>query len=272
MLIMKNILPGSIEMMKNARSGKSLRDKLNILILSFLVCPEFINRGLRRLVLALVRRTIVTTGGVNLRAHNEVGLQTILPSYEKWAWHYLNVKEGEVFLRYWCTCGKYTCQIANRVRPNGLVIAIEPDPVNYYYLLLNAKENKLRNVVALNIAAWNRNYEINLYLYPQSTRHSLKSKSERFIKVIGKKLDDILKCFRRKVKWVKIDAEGAEIEVLEGLKSALKEECPKMIVEVTESNTRKFLSFMRKIGYNSILIKKEKILYFYCFSDMSAHK
>ena len=93
----------------------------------------------------------------------------------------------------------------------------------------------------LNVACWNKEEELKLYL-PASFRTtgdaSVKNKvSNHFIKVKAEKLDDILKTVEMgSVKLIKIDAEGAEGEIIEGAEETIVKRKPlKIIFEAKDS-------------------------------------
>lgn len=66
------------------------------------------------------------------------------------------------------------------------------------------------------------------------------------------------------VNWLKIDVEGAELEVLKGLKNTLTQYTPKIIIEVDNKNLKAMLEFMKNCGYTVMPIKNFKG-YFYVF-------
>ena len=60
--------------------------------------------------------------------------------------------------------------------------------------------------------------------------------------------DDVLA--GQRVDFIKIDAEGMEIDVLEGLRETIARERPGLLVEVeVESNERAFFAFLESVGY-----------------------
>jgi len=64
---------------------------------------------------------------------------------------------------------------------------------------------------------------------------------------------------------VKIDVEGAEIEVLQGLKQTLKRDRPNLIVETHGSNVDELKALMENSGYKATPIRLVKnIWHFYC--------
>ncbi len=70
-------------------------------------------------------------------------------------------------------------------------------------MLKNIHENSLSNVIPLHIASWNKKKKLKLFVHERPC-HSLKIKGKDFI--IVKRLP---------VTFIKIDVEGAEVEVIE---------------------------------------------------------
>jgi FkbM family methyltransferase len=154
---------------------------------------------------------------------------------------------------------------AKLVGAGGKVIAIEPDPDNFKALLVGVKMNNLSNVIALNVAAYERECRLPLYIAPRSGRtskgyligkgwSSLKRPIGRRIEVEARTLDKIVEELGfNDIKYIKIDAEGSEFEVLIGAKNILKTNRPKIICEVT-TNKVAILKLLKSMRYRATLI------------------
>ena len=118
----------------------------------------------------------------------------------------------------------------------------------------------MKNVRPINIAAWNENTQLELYTGDTYGHHSLKKDFGRgSIMVLAKRLDDLLSELKvRKVDLIKIDVEGAELEVLLGLKRTLIKFEPIIIMEVKSENKNKVMNFMNENGYIMIKIAPEE--------------
>ena len=156
---------------------------------------------------------------------------------------------------------------------DGLVIALEPHPVNYKLLCMNVRLNRLRNVHALNLAAYSQNCELPLFIGITSEYHTViknisSAISSNFIKVQAKTLDDILNDFKNlsKVEYIKIDVKGAEYQVLKGAIKSIKKFKPKLIIEIW--NPGKVLPFMTKLGYCYERIGNTNNYFFYFPKDV----
>jgi len=174
----------------------------------------------------------------------------ISPEFESWIWNHLKVAKGDVFLDVGAHIGKYAVPIAKIVGENGLVIAVEPHPTNYKTLLENIRLNGLKNVIALNIAAWSENRKMTLFIGDKPGHHSAKKDFGRgSIIVKAKALDNVLNELKvERVNWIKIDVEGAEFEVLNGLQNTLRKHRPTLIVEISKEQN-KIEDFISKLGY-----------------------
>jgi len=198
------------------------------------------------------------------------------PLFEVWAWDYLQVKVGDVFIDVGAHLGRYTLPIARAVGEKGLVIAIEPDIENYNCLMENIKSNNLRNIVTVNIAAWSEDRELKLYPGESSAGRSIMGRAgNNCRKVNGRSLDNLLEETdnKRKVDWIKIDVESAELEVIEGLNKTLARSSPKLLVEVGSKNSKAFEHRMNTLNYKYYIIPESKrgVLgnpippYYYCW-------
>jgi FkbM family methyltransferase len=122
--------------------------------------------------------------------------------------------------------GSWTIFLAQAV-PLGKVCVFEPEPVNCRALRENVALNDLRNVVIQPVAAGNvtGTAELNIRgAYDGSGRHSLKVHGEngRAIPVPVERLDEAgARLNLPPPTAVKVDCEGAEIEVLEGMRGLL---------------------------------------------------
>jgi hypothetical protein len=53
----------------------------------------------------------------------------------------------------------------------------------------------------------------------------------------------------KRVDWVKIDVEGAELHVLRGFKDSIVKFKPKIIIEVKEFNRKEVFEFFEEVNY-----------------------
>ena len=140
---------------------------------------------------------------------------------------HFNTKQGDTVVDIGAHMGKYTLIASMCVGANGKVIAIEAHPGNYEMLNRNIKLNGLTNVTTLNFAVYSKEGKIKLYMPGEKSNRTIyntlistrATDEEKFVEVNADTLDDLLQnneisCAN--VNWIKIDVEGAELEVLKG--------------------------------------------------------
>lgn len=155
--------------------------------------------------------------------------------------------------------GTYTILAGNCVSKAGKVIAIEAHPHNYKILSKNLMFNGLRNVVPVNVAVSNREGRVKLYLGIYDTTHSTVHNntraqtflSEKYLVVPCVTLDGLLeKLGVRKVDWVKVDVEGAELNVLKGMSTLLRSNHQLNLIMELHYNNAKTISYLESFGFN----------------------
>jgi FkbM family methyltransferase len=134
---------------------------------------------------------------------------------------YFNPEKGDVIVDIGAAFGIYTLIASKRVGANGKVIAIEAHPDSFDMLNRNTKLNKLTNVTCLNYAVYSRKMKIKFYsnYTIMSERVREEKMKEKFVEVNADTLDNLLQqngLGQGQVNWIKIDVEGAELEVLKG--------------------------------------------------------
>ena len=148
--------------------------------------------------------------------------------------------------------GRYTLIAAKRIGPKGKVIAIEADPKNFDMLNKNIKLNKLEHVITLNFAATSNKSKVKLSIPEKNSGHTIYSSiipnrapTEKFIEVNANTLDNLLHengISIEEVNWIKIDVEGAELEVLKGTTNVLsKSKDISLLIEIHDVGNGKNL-------------------------------
>jgi FkbM family methyltransferase len=142
------------------------------------------------------------------------------------------------------------------VGDTGAVIAVEPDERNFELLVKNIALNDLRNCIPLRIAAYSSNGEITLFRGPSCAEHSINEDFGRgSYKVRARVLDEVLKELGiARVDLVKIDVEGAELEVLRGLEETLSKESPRVIMEVMKRDAANVVRYLNNLAYRERLV------------------
>jgi FkbM family methyltransferase len=140
--------------------------------------------------------------------------------------------EGDWALDIGANVGHYACRLSSLVGPEGHVFAIEPIPETFALLASNVEFFAYRNVTLLNLAASDRTGVTTMSIPAESGLKDLyfsKIAAGGDWPVYGCRIDDIR--FEKRISLIKIDVEGHELLVLQGMKSLLETDHPTVIVE-----------------------------------------
>jgi FkbM family methyltransferase len=153
--------------------------------------------------------------------------------------------------------GYYAMLEARLVGPSGKVIAIEPMPENSEQLCNNVKNNGYENIHIHKMAIGDRDGTALMYIAGKSNWHSLhppmEAKGE--MKVPVSTLDSLLARYNfPSVDLVRMDLEGYEIVVIEGMKQTLRKYGPLLLIElhpllVGTQAMEKYLRTLEALGY-----------------------
>jgi len=161
-----------------------------------------------------------------------------------------NVDESDTFLDVGAHIGIYIIKLAQRV---SKVIALEPEPENYSFLYKNVLINNLSDkVIVLPIAASDRDGYACLCIKMSSGAHTLEDSvsCRKRIRVITLKVDTLLKVLGiGKVNIVKIDVEGHEDKVINGMKRLLSYNPPRILVIETRRDNLSLRELIIEKGY-----------------------
>jgi len=128
--------------------------------------------------------------------------------------------------------GRYAIQFSRHVGETGLVVAVEPEPRNLELLSRNLELNGIHNVRAIRAACWSCRDSLQFSRGNTLDVSRVSKSTEKNGDLIGLPLDDLVEELAlRRVDQLKIDVEGAELEVLEGGRKVLREFRPRLFVE-----------------------------------------
>ena len=128
--------------------------------------------------------------------------------------------------------GRYAIRFSQKVGATGLVVAVEPNERNQAVLAQNLELNGIRNVKSVQAACWSRREA--LEFLPGITLDLSRVGESRGRKhdTVGLPLDELAESLSlQRVDVLKIDVEGAELEVLEGGKPILEKFRPRIFLE-----------------------------------------
>ncbi len=145
---------------------------------------------------------------------------------------------------------------------NGVVISFEPSIFSFGLMERNIKLNKCNNIFAFNRAVSSK--KLKLYLNENDKENSGASHiSEKGNPIIAGpiKVEDLRKITKNNDIFIKIDTEGYEMFVIEGLEELFKEKLVhKLLVEIDELNLIKYGSSsielyncLEKYGFKPII-------------------
>ena len=200
------------------------------------------------------------------------------------------IKKGWTVVDVGSEFGYYAIKAGLLVGDSGKVLAIEVHPETYRVLKMNIELYRLNNVVAVCEAVGNKTGKVKLYeatdpggtsVIPRRPLYSLDRnrilrwlefiKSHDFFKLIHKKyaparyvpMDTLERIAKEKdiekIDLLKIDVEGAELDVLKGSYSILKNDKPILLVEVHHGYDWKpetLYGLLRDLGYSLIMEKR----------------
>ena len=219
-------------------------------------------------------RVFIDVNGVKYRfiGYDELG---VLAYLEPWMDKYLCVRNGEVFIDIGAHVGKYALKVAKE-NPVSLVIAIEPGKLQFNALVDSIKRNNLKNVIPLNIAAWDSATRLKLRVYSTISTSTAVDEFNGIGRLMhiedveARPLDDVVEGFGLgRVDWVKIDVEGAELHVLRGFRSGIVRFRPRVIIEVKEFNREGVFNFFREVNYECKHIPEDESSEYYICAPKS---
>jgi len=239
--------------------GYSIEDKLKVVVSFFFLAP------LRKI--GVTKKEILITmkckDGVFICGDKSIHI--VSDDYEKKIRKFFDLEEG-VFIDIGANLGKYTVMMARKLKNNGTVVSIEPEPHTIGLLKQNVILNKLGNVLVVGKACSSKDGKETLYLEDtiySGGLHSLNKYGHHVnkIKIDVEKLDSIISRMKvKKVGLIKIDTEGTELDVLKGAQKILKYSHPKIICECQEEESeREVRNLLKKFKYNVKRIDEDNL-------------
>jgi FkbM family methyltransferase len=151
------------------------------------------------------------------------------------------VAAGDWVVDVGANVGHYTARLSKLVGPSGRVLAFEPVPRTFELLAANVRQCPYDNITLFNLALSNE-ASLAAMDVPAGTAGAYLAHltdCDTGLSVLCLPLDAIP--IPHPVRLVKVDAEGHELPVLQGMAKLLQRDRPILIVEVTASNTVQFL-------------------------------
>jgi FkbM family methyltransferase len=146
----------------------------------------------------------------------------------------LNLKPGDAVLDLGAYAGATTYFLSKAVGPEGRVLALEPDEINFRFLQENVTRHALKNVTCVPFGIWDKEATVEFQSEGSSGSAvaSIIGRTSNLRKVSMITLEhaaDLLGVNR--VAAVKMDIEGAEMVVLKSARNFLTHHQPRLIIE-----------------------------------------
>jgi FkbM family methyltransferase len=137
---------------------------------------------------------------------------------------------------------------ARTLNPNVPITTYEPSQENFTTLKENLKQNHIKNIQAKNLAVSDEQGQATLYLSEDSHNHSLTQKSDKTQITQTTTLEKII---RTKTDLVKIDAEGAEFEIIESTPIETLKLIKTIYIEYHQKDPAPIIQKLQKAGFHT---------------------
>lgn len=221
----------------------------------------------------------VTLRRVPVRMYLPPGCQKVTPVISitrEWEsdstqWILEYIRRGDTFVDVGAHVGYYTLIAAKVVGDEGRVFAFEPDPTNFSILERNVRLNGFANVTIERKAVSDSSGERNLYLSTKNSGDHRLCQTDEKRAAVGVEtvaLDEYFRGKARRVDFVKVDTQGAELLVLAGMRTTLHmnprarlllEFWPHGLVGLGGTGSR-LLSLLDELGYSVGKVERRRLL------------
>lgn len=160
------------------------------------------------------------------------------------------VGEGDWVLDVGANIGQYSARLSELVGNSGRVIAFEPVPATFALLAANAAKLTFNNVTLLNVAASNKTIEVGIEIPKFETgldNYYMAHLTEegQGLRCLTLAIDSLQIPVHPKL--IKIDAEGHELAVLQGMPDLIQRCHPVLLVE---DNSEAVDGYLLRFGYS----------------------
>ncbi|MFP4120923.1 FkbM family methyltransferase [Coleofasciculus sp.] len=159
------------------------------------------------------------------------------------------ITPGSVVFDLGAHVGFYTLLASVLVGSNGKVFAFEPIPKNLFYLKQHLSLNGITNVTAIEAAVSDCSGVVSFEESSSSFQGHISSQGNLQVKTVS--LDDLIsKGEIPTPDYLKIDVEGAEMQVFSGAKSLLKNAHPTILLAIHGRDVHhQCCQFLTSLGY-----------------------
>ena len=248
---------------------------INILLNSSLVRSKLII-SIGRIIHSFSKSDFVEIEGRKMFTQNNDGLAlSIFKIYEPNQTEIVKkyVHEGDIVIDIGAHVGYYTLLMAQLVGENGKVYSFEPDPVNFQLLKKSVEINGFENVVLIQKAVSNITDKVKLFLGDDDSAinriyDAKLGDAKESIDVESVTIDEYFKENDELIDFIKIDSEGSEIKIINGMKQFLSRnqelvmmtEFFPFLIKKSGDEPNQYLKSLEKSGFSlyNILDKNEK--------------
>ena len=248
---------------------------INILLNSSLVRSKLII-SIGRIIHSFSKSDFVEIEGRKMYTQNNDGLAlSIFKIYEPNQTEIVKkyVHEGDIVIDIGAHVGYYTLLMAQLVGENGKVYSFEPDPVNFQLLKKSVEINGFENVVLIQKAVSNITDKVKLFLGDNDSAinriyDAKLGDAKESIDVESIRIDEYFKENDELVNFIKIDSEGSEVKIINGMKQFLSRnqelvmmtEFFPFLIKKSGDEPNQYLKSLEKFGFSlyNILDKNEK--------------
>lgn len=172
------------------------------------------------------------------------------------------LKKGMTCLDIGANIGYYVLLESKIVGDNGKILAVEPSPENFSFLKKNIELQNSTNIKAYNFAAGDTEGNLDFLIYENASNSGMiipKGTQPKWpgkiIQVPVKKIDNFLdELGITKIDFLRMDVEGYEYHIFEGMKKTIEKSKPIIQIEVHKSimgkdTTRQWFAMIKNAGY-----------------------
>lgn len=176
------------------------------------------------------------------------------------------IQDRDTVIDIGANVGRYTLRMAEIVGPRGRVIAFEPVQMAFGLLSYFVSRQSYGNTVLLNLAASNQTNFCRMsvpsqnksVLFDTHTASRILPDNSNEGSILCLPVDSLN--LPNRVSFVKIDVEGHELQVLEGMKRLIERDLPAILVEDNDDGPKDFL---QDRGYTSYKLSSSRNRIFY---------
>ena len=170
---------------------------------------------------------------------------------------YYDVEEGAVVLELGAYIGMYAVKMAQIVGDKGKVVAVESIGRNFDILKKNININNFENIIAINKAVWHEKGVLQFYSNKKQDNSAITGVVDKkeIIDVSSDTVDNIVaENNLTRVDFVRIQVNGAEKNVLEGMEETLKLK-PVIMITVVYKEKNNVVKILHEKGYKTEIFK-----------------